>query len=443
MIFVNRILNLKHIKAIGFDMDHTLVRYHIEEFEQLSYQMAIEKLVKNLNYPQVINSLEFDPQWAIRGLVIDCTGGNILKLNQFNRVKSGTHGLTKLDYREIKELYRGQVIDLYDKRYMSIDTSFSMAFCCLFAQLVDLSDKSQLPEELTYEQMATDCQAMIDLAHRDGTLKGVVRKNPKKFVYLDESVPRFLEDFARQGKTLFVVTNSDYSYTKLLLDTTLTPFLKEYQCWSELFQVVITQSAKPRFFTDRLPFLKVHPGTGLLENYEGDISRGIFQGGGALQLQEGLGLEGDEILYIGDHIYGDILKLKKSCQWRTALVIEELAQERENLKMAAPIQVEIDQLMQEKEKLEKVFFDSKSQSDFQKIEKVDQGLRKLILEYNKKFNPYWGETFRAGQDPSLLAWQMERFACIYMNQISDLGLYSPQHYFRPQRRPLPHELPIQ
>ena len=34
-----------------------------------------------------------------------------------------------------------------------------------------------------------------------------------------------------------------------------------------------------------------------------------------------------EVLYIGDHIFGDILKSKKLKGWRTFLVVPELAQE--------------------------------------------------------------------------------------------------------------------
>ena len=35
VVYCNRTLNLKRIKYIGFDMDHTLVRYDIEKFEHL------------------------------------------------------------------------------------------------------------------------------------------------------------------------------------------------------------------------------------------------------------------------------------------------------------------------------------------------------------------------------------------------------------------------
>ena len=40
-----------------------------------------------------------------------------------------------------------------------------------------------------------------------------------------------------------------------------------------------------------------------------------------------IGAKGKDVLYIGDHIFGDILKSKKIRGWRTFLVIPELAHE--------------------------------------------------------------------------------------------------------------------
>lgn len=39
------------------------------------------------------------------------------------------------------------------------------------------------------------------------------------------------------------------------------------------------------------------------------------------------GARGKDVLYIGDHIFGDILKSKKIVGWRTFLIIPELANE--------------------------------------------------------------------------------------------------------------------
>lgn len=40
-----------------------------------------------------------------------------------------------------------------------------------------------------------------------------------------------------------------------------------------------------------------------------------------------LRVQGKDILYIGDHIFGDILKSKKRQGWRTCLVVPELSRE--------------------------------------------------------------------------------------------------------------------
>lgn len=40
---------------------------------------------------------------------------------------------------------------------------------------------------------------------------------------------------------------------------------------------------------------------------------------------------GSEVLYVGDHIYGDVLRSKKDLGWRTMLVVPELETELETL----------------------------------------------------------------------------------------------------------------
>lgn len=40
-----------------------------------------------------------------------------------------------------------------------------------------------------------------------------------------------------------------------------------------------------------------------------------------------LDVKGKEILYVGDHIFGDILKSKKRQGWKTFLVVPELTKE--------------------------------------------------------------------------------------------------------------------
>jgi hypothetical protein len=271
---------------------------------------------------------------------------------------------------------------------------------------------------------------------------------------MDEGIVQTIERLRKYGKKLWIITNSDYNYSKALLDYAINPFLKDHETWQDVFEITITLSFKPGFFTDKSLFLKVDPDTGLMENYDKKVLPGIYQGGYATKLQKDMGLADDEILYLGDHIYGDIVKLKKSCGWRTGLVIDELDKEVTAYKSTKAISIEIDELMQKKIEIEKTIdglyakeheFGQKVAkeevfSEFDKIEKIDKQVGSLIKTYESNYNAYWGEVMRAGVEPSIYAAQIERYACIYMARVSDLNLYSPRTYYRPNKRRLAHEV---
>lgn len=452
-IYVNRILNMKQIKAIGFDMDHTLVRYHSDKFEELTFHETIKKLLE-VGYPDVVKNFKYEFNDAIRGLVVDKENGNILKVSLYNKIKNAYHGTKQLSYKDQQKLYKGSSVDLREDIYMSIDTAFSIAYTVIYAQMIDL--KKANPELITasFAEIAEDIMVAVDMAHRDGSLKERVKADLDKYLIKDPEVVEVLERFARYGKKLWVITNSDFNYTNALLNHCIQPFLKDHKHWSDLFEIVITLAAKPRFFTDKMPFLKVNPQDETLTNFDKKIVKGIYQGGYATKLQIDMGLQGDEILYLGDHIYGDILKLKKACEWRTALVIEELDHEVEAYKSTKSISVEIDKLMEEKISIEKEIdefyakeyeYGEKVQKEdvlkkFDAIEKIDKNLGKWIKKYEEHFNPKWGEVMRAGVEPSQFATQVERYACIYMTKIGDFKSYNPRFYFRPKKRHIAHEL---
>ena len=46
-LYCNRTLNLRSIKVIGYDMDYTLVDYHVEEWERRAYERARDKFAEN------------------------------------------------------------------------------------------------------------------------------------------------------------------------------------------------------------------------------------------------------------------------------------------------------------------------------------------------------------------------------------------------------------
>lgn len=456
-VFVNRTLNMRKIKYIGLDMDHTLVRYHTHAFEQLAHEVMKKALVERKGYPASVLALPFNFDLAIRGLVIDRKKGNLLKVSRHGAIRASYHGTKPIDFGTQQKLYKSIYIDLSDTHlYTSIDTAFSISVATLFAQLVDIKDgdgKDSMPD---YDTIAVDVVSSLDVAHSDGSLKGEVAKNLDKYIIRDPEVVQGLERYRLHDKKIFILTNSDYGYSKLLLDYAINPFLKKHKDWTELFEFVVTLASKPRFFYDNLRFLKVNPADGTMTNYDGPLKPGIYQSGGATKFAKDLGVEGDDILYIGDHIYGDILRLKKDCNWRTALVVEELGEEIEAYMKAQVYSSEIRVLMDRKEPLERVLVDaislkietgkeadeSKVQELQSQITELDKTISSLIKKQQTMFNSHWGEIMRAGNEESYFAHQVDRFACIYMAKLPDLLDMSPRTYFRASRRPLSHEVAL-
>lgn len=452
-VFVNRILNLNRIKFIGLDMDHTLIRYQTEHFEALVYDLVVEALIISKQYPKCIRDFKFDMKGAIRGLVIDSAHGNILKLNRFAAIRQSYHGMKAIDFKAQQEFYGSAYIDLNDPNYQVIDTSFSIAFCVLYRQLVDLKDKNNVSLP-SYSVLANDVLRMVDHVHSDGSLKQKITENLDHFVIKEPVLVQGIERFIRHGKKIFIATNSEYTYTKSLLDYAINPFLSEGRTWQDVFEYVITFTNKPRFFYDDLRFLKIDPKTGQMTNLDASITPGTYQGGSATQFTKDLSLDGDEILYIGDHIYGDILRLKKACNWRTALVVEELGAEIKAQKKSLSIETEIHKKMEVKCELEvehlrfsTARLDEKTREyDAQikelqgKIEALDKQLSALLQKEGEFYNPTWGRVFRAGAEESYFAQQVDRYACIYMEKLVDLFSCSPLTYFRANRRALPHDV---
>jgi HAD superfamily 5'-nucleotidase-like hydrolase len=457
-VYINRTLNMRKIRYIGLDMDHTLVRYHSHEFEKLAHETMCRKLVAKNNYPEALLKLPFDFNLAIRGLVIDRRKGNLLKVSRHGAIRASYHGTKPIDFSAQQKLYKSIYIDLSDStHYAAIDTTFSISVATLYSQLIDLKDSNEGKDILPdYDTICSNVITALDESHRDGSLKNEVAKNLDKYIIKDEAVVRGLESYRKHDKKLFILTNSEFSYTKLLLDFAINPFLKNHETWSDLFEIVVTFTQKPRFFYDHLRFLKINPDDGSMTNYDETLKPGVYQGGGAEKFARDLGVEGDDILYIGDHIYGDILRLKKDCNWRTALVVEELGQEIDSYKKTKPFSTDIRTLMEKKEPLEAALVgmitskvegareaDDKKVDELQsQITELDKTISGLIKKQQSAFNANWGEVMRAGNEESYFAHQVDRFACIYMTKLSDLFELSPRTYFRAARRPLAHEMAL-
>ena len=92
-IFCNRTLNMRAIRAVGYDMDYTLIHYNVEAWERRAYEHIRDRF-SALGWS--VAQLRFDPEMVVRGLIIDTERGNLVKANRFGFVKKALHGTRPL-----------------------------------------------------------------------------------------------------------------------------------------------------------------------------------------------------------------------------------------------------------------------------------------------------------------------------------------------------------
>jgi len=362
---------MEQIEAIGFDMDWTLAQYN-EDFDLLAYNGAKEKLVQLFGYPkEILTAFTYKQTFCRRGCIIDRKRGNIIKLDQHNYVRTAEHGLTPLTSEERKTIYRENYLEVQTftaSNFVNIDTPFSLVDATLFAQLVDFKDNSPSAKKSvltakSYNDLWLDMRKCVDRCHKDGVIKDTVALDPKKYITYDPNIFPMLDSFRRAGKRTFLLTNSLWEYTQVVMN--YLEGKKEGDnkdlAWTDYFDLIIVGGNKPAFLVDEvgaLPLFRINVSgadkatasasaaqsantVGItMTNVEDAMPRNeaeakaflrvgkCFQGGNAQMLHKLLHIPaGDRLLYVGDHMYADVLRSKRTLGWRTCLILPELTAE--------------------------------------------------------------------------------------------------------------------
>jgi len=219
-----------------------------------------------------------------------------------------------------------------------------------------------------------------------------------------------------------------------------------YPRWRDYFDLVITSSKKPMFFGSDDPFFEVDDKHEPLSEPAQTLKRGgMYLGGNVTDLSRMFNLIGDDVLYVGDHIYGDILRSKRSTSWRTAMVIPEMERELERTMSNQADVLELEQLEESVFQLEldrsALAMDGKRSQELNaQLKDLNHRARELDTRIADAFNPAWGQLFRDRAELSAFGAQVEDYACIYTSRVSNFRFYSPSFYVRSPRDRMAHEL---
>jgi len=419
--------------------------------------------------PAKILSLPYRPGLVIRGLVVDRRRGNLLKMDYFNYISRAYHGERALSAEERKHDYRHRRVRISADSYVSIDTLFHLPEAYLYQLLVDQLDAAGRGSSHTYWELYGMIRSAIDEAHADGTIKKVIMADRDRYLRPDAQLGTVLEKLRESGKKLFLLTNSEFYYTDALLSVLLGDGREGRPRWQDYFDLIVVEADKPAFYSPRS---RGRPRSRTLHALHERPP--IYQGGNGQALEQALGFRGDQILYFGDHTYGDILSSKKNLGWRTAMVVQELSRElsvtesiqreleilAESARQREGLETQLGILEREEARLARTrlgasgshpagqerltgrltFLERERARLVTELAELGEEYETLEGRCDMAYNARWGPLFRAGKETSRFGHQVKDFACIYMSRVSCLLHYPANHYFQSPVDLMPHEL---
>ncbi|HXT20211.1 MAG TPA: 5'-nucleotidase domain-containing protein [Thermoanaerobaculia bacterium] len=374
-------------------------------------------------------------------------------------------GREPLDGTARSRLYRQERLDLRSERFYWVDTLFELPEVNLLAELVELARRKQLEPE-SYSRLFADVRAAVDGVHAEGPLKARIAADLPRFLPRDRDLALALVRLQLPERKLILITNSDWPYTDRLCSYLLDGVLPGLDSWRELFALVIVSARKPGFFRKRKPFVELDADGNPQREVEAPSWGGVYAGGSRWGLEDLMQVPGESFLYVGDHIYGDIVSSKLTSTWRTALVLSELEEELEKQQEQAPQLRHLDALKGELSAMGGRMDDLRDVLGLygrhpgeetegaqaaarQRLEQLQQEHRTLRRragdleeQIATRYNPTWGSVFKQGGSQSLFGSQVDDFSCIYTSRVANFGYYGTNHYFRVLKDPMAHDVEL-
>jgi len=345
------------------------------------------------------------------------------------------------------------------KRLKPLNDLFSMAECCLIADTIQFFKDREI--DFCPSNVVTDILGAIRDTHISGDFHRIVADNPVNYFDPTPHLKTVLLNLKDSGKRLIFVSNSPYWY----VDVGMKHVLGDQ--WMDLWDAIVVSAGKPAFYTEiRRPFREVNRETNRVrfqkvEKLEAgkvytegclrELTRLMDWGESNKKDEEEMDRMGplnnlnSNVLYIGDSLFADLVDAKREFGWITAAVTPEVGFEldvqesNDHLLAERTIALLLNALREVQSEMGTSRYTKEDSLVLDKLEKLVSKWRDR--ETNLLGNPF-GSVFRARYQPSLFAHSLRRYVDLYMNSVSSLRLYSPQHRFYPEPdfRLLAHEI---
>ncbi|CAF2368328.1 unnamed protein product [Rotaria sp. Silwood2] len=439
-IFSNNELDLQKIQVYGFDFDYTLARYK-PALHSLIYDHAKTFLVKNLRYPDDLMNFCFRPGMGARGLHLDIKRGWLMKVDSYHNIQLGTvyRGMNQISDEEVITTHHGTKLSVDIVGYLGKTTNM-FQFVDIFSipEITLLRDVTQyfIDNSIPFgsEYVFYDVSEAVTVFHKSGIMHQIVGEDVETYFEENVRLKPFLQRLHDANKQIFLITNSAYWYVNRGMSSLLG------ENWRDFFDVIICQARKPSFFgAEQRPFREIDVNNNSKSwDRVNVIEHGkVYVEGNLADLIEMTHWKGNDVLYIGDHIYGDLADLFLKYGWRTGAILEEVEDEiniinsdsfQKTIQWLNVLQWLINQLQiipgSEADALMKTWV----------AEREEEKAKSRDL-----FNPYFGSVFRTHTVPTYFHRRLARFADVYTSNVCNFLNYPLDYVFYPRRVALAHE----
>ncbi|XP_061785499.2 5'-nucleotidase domain-containing protein 1 isoform X2 [Nerophis lumbriciformis] len=331
---------LSECDVIGFDLDHTLCRYHLKETSKLIYESFARYLVEHKGYDEdLLNLTPATWDFCFKGLVVDLEDGNLVKLAEDGSVLRATHGTTDLSTDEIIKHYGPErkwkhfnslnTSFAKSAKYYLYDNYFDLPGALLCGRVVDMLHKwgNEVNSDFWKDMVAAIDHNYNTSAFRDaGTYFPSVKRDPGRYLQTcSDSVKTWLRSMKNAGKVLLLITSSHSDYCRLICEHILG---KDFE---DLFDVIITNSLKPGFFSlkpQQRSFKNLVNNVEETDDLPSLEKPGWYSQGNWIHLHELLktmtGKMEPKVVYFGDSMRSDMFPASSFGKWETVMIVEEM-----------------------------------------------------------------------------------------------------------------------
>eukprot|EP00698_Gefionella_okellyi_P019253 TRINITY_DN5878_c0_g1_i1.p1 TRINITY_DN5878_c0_g1~~TRINITY_DN5878_c0_g1_i1.p1 ORF type:complete len:428 (-),score=69.62 TRINITY_DN5878_c0_g1_i1:477-1736(-) len=338
---------------IGFDLDHTIIQYKLDNLVKFVSECFVNFLVEQEHYDASLFA-DLPIGFAAKGVIIDKQLGNFIKIDEQKRVVRMYHGTQPQSVAEIASVYSGPIdfAGITNARFWPMTTYFEVSLGPLFALMVDYEDTQQRKDYVKHTVALYNALVFNFSRWGSGWFFEGLKRDPGRYFYRVPQIVGWLRQLRSHGRKVFLLTNSLPEYTDLLLSYAFADVN-----WIQHFDLVICYARKPTFFTGTSPFISFQFGPSReirVSGAEIDMLDIEFQylNGNARALLESLRFlsatsDNDvlearpagadfEVCYFGDHLNYDITVPRTALRWHTVAIVEELHRVEREAGFAAP-----------------------------------------------------------------------------------------------------------